>query len=101
MAGQKIFIATLDLQFLLGCGLLIVTPLIAGGHIHPWIFHHGGGMFMGVAVAHAVNSIGKKKPSAQKQRKVYLIGNVVALLVILGSVPWPFMSFVRPFFRGL
>lgn len=99
--GLKSFLGLLDLQFLLGLGLLWITPLIAGGHIHPWIYHHAGGMLIGVACAHASNSIGKKKPTVEQQRKVYLVGNIIAFIVMFGSIPWPFMSFARPLFRGL
>ncbi len=96
---QKAFVGLLDLQFLLGLGVLGISPLIAGGNIHPWVYQHVGGMFVAICVAHAANSIGKKKPTPQAQRKVYLLGNLLAVFLILGSIPWPFMKFARPLFR--
>ncbi|MFL9485450.1 hypothetical protein ACI6Q2_21890 [Chitinophagaceae bacterium LWZ2-11] len=68
-----------------------------------WAIEHIFGMIVAVALITAGYSISKKPIEAAKKNKKLLVIYVLALVVILAVVPWPFRTgdVGRPWFRGL
>jgi hypothetical protein len=104
------FMATLDLQVVLGLGLyLFLSPFTAaafddfGGSmgnaaLRYWAVEHTAGMILGVVLAH-VGRIRTRKAAAAKKHRAAAIFYGLALLVILASIPWPGMPAGRELFR--
>jgi hypothetical protein len=104
------FIATLDLQVLLGLVLyLFLSPLTTGAFddfggamrnsvLRFWAVEHTFGMIIGVALAHIGRARARKATAAKKHRTT-VIFYVLALIAILVSIPWPGMPAGRELFR--
>ncbi len=107
----KIFLGSLDLQFLLGLLLYgVLSPIVrlamsdvAGamrnGDSRFWLVEHLAGMLVAVVFAHVGR--GKLKKAADdgsKQRMAALFFGI-AMVVMLLSIPWPGMPAARPLFR--
>ena len=59
---------------------------------------HVVGMLIGVTVAHIGRSLARKAPTNIQKHRRSAIWTVVSLLIVLASIPWPFMSYGRPLF---
>ncbi len=59
---------------------------------------HVAGMLIGVVVAHVGRSLARKAPSNIQKHRRSAIWTVVSLLIVLASIPWPFLSYGRPLF---
>jgi hypothetical protein len=109
--GLKIFIAALDIQTLLGLILYVgVSPVIAGafqniaaamrnGVLRFFLVEHLFGMLIAVAVAHVGSVKVRKAIDSSAKHRLALVYVLVALAVILLSIPWPGTPADRPLFR--
>lgn len=108
----KIFLGALDLQVLLGLLLYFVfSPLtkaalgdFAGAMKDPlmrfWAVEHVFGMIIGVALAHAGMSRARRAATDTLRHRRVAIFFILALLIILASIPWPGrLLYGRPLFR--
>jgi hypothetical protein len=107
------FIISCDLQFLLGLALyLVFSPTVqaAFGNIgaamrNPeyrfYVVEHAIGMILAIALAHVGRVRSKKAKTDAAKFKGAAIFYGLALLIILGSIPWPGMPGGRPLFRSL
>ena len=92
-AGQSratvaVFVATLDIQVLLGIILVLVRPFYGA------LMGHLVMMFLAAGAAHALGSYARKQDDARRAHLVALGGVVLALLLIVGGImairPSPF-----------
>ena len=107
------FITSLDLQLLVGLALYLVfspTVQVAFSNIgaamrNPeyrfYVVEHSLGMFIAIALAHVGRVRSKKATTDAARFKSAAIFYGLALLIILASIPWPFMAAGRALFRGL
>ena len=107
----KIFLGVLDLQMLLGLLLYFVfSPLtkaalgdFAAAMPDPlmrfWAVEHVFGMVIGVALAHVGMSRARKAATDALRHRRIAIFFILALLVMLASIPWPGRVYARPLFR--
>jgi hypothetical protein len=105
------FIATLDIQFLLGALLYFVlspyTQLALedfGGAmrtsgIRYWAVEHVFGVLVGITLAHIGRARIRKATSDARRHRLAAIFYGLALLAILISIPWPGLPNARPLFR--
>jgi hypothetical protein len=75
-----VFIGLLDLQILLGIGLVLggVFPDAAVGHLVM--------MVLAAVVAHVASVLGKRASTAQREQVMRLAGIVIALALIIGGI---------------
>jgi hypothetical protein len=57
---------------------------------------HIAGMIIAVVVAHVGRALSRKAPTAIQKHRRALIWFALAVLIILASIPWPFLSYGRP-----
>jgi hypothetical protein len=112
----RVFVASVDLQVLLGLSLyLAASPLARAaralwsargwgalwadprlrffGIIHPTL------MLLGAFVAHASWVGVRRTEDARARRRRLAAGAALALALFLAAVPWPFLGHERPWFR--
>lgn len=79
-AAMAVFAGVLDLQVLLGVGLLLTRPFYGAlmGHIIM--------LFAALGVAHALSVYARKQEDARRAHGVALAGVVLALLLIVGGI---------------
>jgi len=106
-AGQW-FTILMDLQLLLGIILyFFLSPITtaalqdfgsAMGNPATRFFavEHIALMVLAVAVAHIGRSLSRKAPTPQQKHRRALIWFSLSLLLVLAAVPWPFLSYGRP-----
>jgi len=106
------FTGSVDLQMLLGLVLYIfLSPFIrdAWGDLaatmrNPplrfFAVEHITGMIIAIALVHVGRARTKKLADAPSRHKAAMIFYGLALIVMLGSIPWPGMPAGRPLFRG-
>ena len=99
------------IQFLLGLGLYLVSPIVDYflHHFHDAVhqrelrffgMEHSVMMFLAVAVISTGSAKAKRKTTDVEKFRTVSIWFAVGLLIILTSVPWPFSPFTsRPYFR--
>jgi hypothetical protein len=103
------FTIALDVQLLVGLLLYFaLSPFTSeafrdfGGAMKTalryWAVEHPFGMLIGVALAH-VGRVRVRKADMSRRHRVAAIFFGLALLVILGSIPWPGMANGRPWLR--
>jgi hypothetical protein len=106
------FLSALDGQVLLGLILYVVSPLTPKSFadlrafmpVAPLRFfavEHVTGMVIALVAAHVGWARGKRAPSDRVHHRRVLVGVVVALLAILVSIPWPWLSYGRALARSL
>lgn len=108
--AQRIFISTLDTQFLLGLLLyFVLSPIVATARldfgaamkIAPLRFfavEHIVTMFIAVAVAHIGSARAKRKEVPARYRTL-IVTLLLWLLLTLVAIPWPGLDIGRPLFR--
>jgi uncharacterized membrane protein YidH (DUF202 family) len=105
-----IFVAALDLQFLLGLALYGLSPFTRAAmasmgtamkdpHLRFWLVEHGPLMFGALAAAHIAWTRSKHAPDDRQRYKRMAIGAVIALVLMLVAIPWPGRVVGRPLFR--
>jgi hypothetical protein len=105
------FMATLDLQMLLGVLLyFVLSPTTAaimndfGAAMKDpvarfWAVEHASTMLVGVVIVHVGRVLARKAKTPESKRTRLLICYTVGLLAILAKTPWPGMTAGRPLFR--
>ncbi|MDE3234700.1 MAG: hypothetical protein KGO81_02010 [Bacteroidota bacterium] len=66
-----------------------------------WAVEHITGMIIAIVLITISRSVAKKEIAPAQKNKKLLTLYVIALVVILASVPWPFRFSDVPWFRGL
>ena len=101
----------LDVQTLLGLFLYVVlSPTVAaaftniGGAMRDsalrfFLVEHAFGMILALALAHVGRVRVRRAPDNGNKHRYLAIFFGLALLLVLGSIPWPFMPAARPLFR--
>ncbi|HET7616952.1 MAG TPA: hypothetical protein VFK20_00480 [Vicinamibacterales bacterium] len=109
-SAAKTFTIALDVQFLLGLLLYFIFSPFTSAALHDfgaamqngvlryWAVEHVTGMVIAIVVAHAGRGIVSKSAPDRKARKAAIFFTI-ALILILGSIPWPGMPAGRPLFR--
>ena len=107
------FIASLDLQFLIGLALyLVFSPTVqaAFGNIGAamrtpeyrfYVVEHALGMIVAIALAHVGRTKSRKANTDAAKFRTAGIFYGLALLIMLASIPWPGMPGGRPLIRGM
>jgi hypothetical protein len=57
---------------------------------------HVAGMIIAVVLAHVGRALSRKAPTARQKHRRALIWYSLSILVVLASIPWPFLSYGRP-----
>jgi hypothetical protein len=106
-----IFSIALDIQLLLGLVLYgVLSPFTAQAMrdfgaamrdtvLRFWAVEHLTMMVAAVALVHVGRVRARKAANPEAKRRQLLIFFGIALLLILGGIPWPFMANARPLFR--
>ena len=104
------FVGGLDLQLTLGVVLyLFLSPIARAIFTYPaaafrepmlrfFGLEHVLGMVVGIAVAH-VGRARSKRAEGRARHRVVLGWSIAALLLVLASIPWPFLKYGRPLVR--
>ena len=104
------FIIALDTQFLVGVVLYgVISPLVSGAMsnvgeamktpaLRYWLVEHPLPMLIALGLAHLGFARAKRTAAVSSHRHI-LLHYGVALIVILASTPWPFVSNARPWLR--
>jgi hypothetical protein len=106
-----VFMATLDLQMLLGLLLYLALSPVTTAIFNDfgaamkdpvarfWAVEHIGTMMLAVVMVHVGRVLGRKATSPESKRMRLLVCFGVATLAILAATPWPGMTAGRPLFR--
>ena len=106
----RLFIISLDIQFLLGLLLYFaLSPFtrqamadfgaamkVAG--LRFFAVEHVVGMLVAITLAH-IGAVRIRKSSPERRHRIAAIYFLLALLAILASIPWPGLPAGRPLFR--
>lgn len=110
-AGQRkaalAFLISTDLQFILGLGLLALSPIartafgdfgaaMKDATLRFWTVEHPVQMLVAIALLHIGYAKAKRATQAPIAHKAMLIFFGLALFVIATSIPWPFRAIGRP-----
>ena len=111
-AAGRWFTISLDVQVLVGVILyLFLSPytMSAWGNMADtmrdpsarfWAVEHLVGMLIGTALAHVGRARARKATDPARRHLQAVIFFGLALVVILATIPWPFMAAGRPLYRG-
>lgn len=106
-----IFAHSMTTQFVVGLTLyLFISPITTGAFsdfgaamkdrtMRFWAVEHIFAMFVALALAHIGNARARKGDTDEAKHKAAAIFFTIAVLIILASIPWPFLSYGRPLFR--
>lgn len=123
MAGKKAFTAgdkriamfmmiSADIQLLIGLALYYLKgwfSVLTSGNLNMgdkyqrfWTIEHITGMLVGIILIHIGYSAAKKNISDTAKFKKLFWFTLIALIVIIATVPWPFREVIgRPWFPGM
>ena len=105
-----LFIISCDLQFLIGLALyLVFSPIIQAAFVNVgaamrtpgtrfFVADHAAGMIVAIVLAHVGRVRSKKARTDEARFKGAAIFYGLALVIILGLIPWPGMPAGRPLF---
>jgi hypothetical protein len=105
-----IFAHSMTTQFLIGLALyLFISPITTGAFsnfgaamkdrvMRFWAVEHIFAMVVALALAHIGNARARKGTTDEAKHKAAAIFFTLAILLILASIPWPFLSYGRPLF---
>jgi hypothetical protein len=104
--ASRIFTISLDVQFLIGIVLYIVSPLtqtamqdfgaaMGNSDVRFFAVEHVLMMLIAVIVAHVGSAMAKRAVDAVKQHRNAAIWYTISLVLILAAIPW-----WRPLLRG-
>lgn len=105
-----IYVHSIGAQFIIGFILYIFVGPVATGSfdnfgatmkdraLRFWAVEHATGMFIALVLAH-IGAARVKKAADEAKHKRALLFVGLSLLIILLSMPWPFLLFGRPLFR--
>jgi hypothetical protein len=112
-AGGRWFVTSLDVQMLFGliiyialspftmAGLADMAGTMRNSPLRLIVVEHPFGMIVAITLAHVGRARCRRAVDAARKHKLAAIFFGLALAVILGSIPWPFMQGGRALFRGL
>lgn len=111
MAGL-VFTSFLNLQFLLGIILYASSPLTKAAManfgaamkdptLRFFAVEHPTGMLLAVIIAQVGFSMAKRAPSDRAKFLRGAIAYTISGLLIVASIPWPFMKIARPLFPAI
>jgi hypothetical protein len=112
----RVFIASVDLQVLLGLSLYLAVSPLARAARASWAARGFGALwadpvlrFFGIihptlallaaCVAHASWVAVRRTEDARQRQRRLALGATLALAFFLAAVPWPFLGHERPWFR--
>ncbi len=110
-SAGKWFTILLDTQLVIGLLLYgVLSPLTRavfsdfGGAMGDrvlrfWAVEHSFGMLLGLIAVHVARARTRRTVDAVRKHRIAAIGFGIGLLIILMSIPWPFMSYGRDLFR--
>lgn len=102
-----------DLQVMLGLYLYFISPNVKAGfeagmkltmsdtQLRYVVVEHIFAMVLGVILLHVGNVLVKKAPDAKAACKRMAITISVVFLLVMVSIPWPFLPYGRVLFRGM
>lgn len=111
-AAGRWFVMGLDVQALLGIVIYLflspftmsawsdVAETMRNGPLRLIVVEHEVGMFIALALAHIGRARIRKTADIARRHRLAAIFFGLALVVILLSIPWPFMPGGRALFRG-
>lgn len=106
------FVLFFDIQFLVGLILYAgVSPLTRAAFsdfgaamgdsiLRFFAVEHALGMLVSLALAHIGRARLRKATDDVRKHRTAAIFFTLALIIMLASIPWPFMPASRPYFRG-
>ncbi len=108
MAGL-IFTSLLNIQLVLGLLLYAISPIsrtaltnfaaaMKDSTLRFFVVEHFAGMLLAIIIAQVGYSISKRAPTDRAKFLRAAITYSIAGLLILASIPWPFMKYGRPLF---
>ena len=107
----KQFSAVMGIQFLVGLVLYVfVSPITTAAfqdfgaamrdsNSRFWAVEHITGMVVAIALASIGRARARRQTSGPARHRTTAIFFGLSLLVMLASIPWPFMAAARPYFR--
>jgi hypothetical protein len=107
------FVSSVDAQMLVGIVLYAFLSPISGAMIHDtssamhdpvarfFGLEHLVGMIVVVALVHIGRARSRKAATPKLRHRSAWIFTLIALVVMLLSIPWPGLSYARPLLRGV
>ncbi|MFQ5613041.1 MAG: hypothetical protein ACE5H9_13010 [Anaerolineae bacterium] len=106
------FTISFDIQLTLGLILIIVSPTVQRAFADPggamgdvvlryWLAEHIPVMVIALALAHIGRSRSKRLAEAVARHRTAAIWFGLAILMVLATIPWPFLAYGRPLLPGL
>ncbi|MBZ0166174.1 MAG: hypothetical protein K8I00_05150 [Candidatus Omnitrophica bacterium] len=100
-----------DLQALIGYYLYVISPnvkvafepgvkFMADAQLRYIAVEHICAMSLGLIVLHVGNVLVKKAPDSKTAFKRMAITMTIIFVLVMASIPWPFMPYGRLLFRG-
>jgi hypothetical protein len=108
-----VLVSTIDLQFLLGLLLYaFLSPFsraffedvqgsMKDAGVRFFAVEHVIGMLIAIVVLHIGRARSKRATADARRHRVVWITTLIALVLILLSIPWPGFPYARPLLRGL
>ncbi len=107
---SRVGVISADVQLLLGIVLFGVTPWISMFFAAPgeamgsdvvrfWSIEHGFGMIIAIGLLHMGKVFARKREDPAKKHRMIIIFFGLAMLIMLLTIPWPFMAYGRPLLR--
>ena len=104
-----IFTSILNLQLLIGIVLYFISPItkaamanfgaaMKDGQLRYFAVEHLTGMLLAVIIAQVGFSLSKRAPTDRAKFLKAAVTYTIAGVLILASIPWPFMKYGRPLF---
>ena len=99
---------SMHIQFLVGIVLYFMSPFVrfdgmketmGDAHTRFWTVEHLSLMLIAVILITLGRSAAKKLEESTAKHKKIAIFFTISLILILISIPWPFMQIARPLFR--
>ena len=75
--------------------------IMKNSYMRFWAVEHITGMIIAVAIITISRSITKKDWPDLKKHKRQMLLYILAFIIIMAVIPWPFRGFGTPWFRGL
>jgi preprotein translocase subunit SecY len=107
------FVASVDAQMLIGIVLYAFLSPISGAMFHDtsaamhdpvarfFGVEHLVGMVAAVALVHVGRARSRKAATPKLRYRNAWLFTLIALIVMLASIPWPGLTYARPFLRGV
>jgi hypothetical protein len=112
-SASRWFVTSLDIQMLIGLIIYIALSPFAMAGVQDMagtmrnaplrfiVVEHPVGMIAAIALAHIGRARSRRAVEAARKHRLAALFFGIALLVMLWSIPWPFMPSGRELFRGL